>query len=299
MLTPEEHEELKRLVAEKIAIRAIAKRLGRDPKTIRRALGRARPTPPPSKLEPFRDLARDLYFKGCHAPRILREIRARDYTGGLTILKDFLRALGPRRTPKGPFRRFETRPGVEAQSDWSPYRVSIAGVETVIHAFALVLCFSRRYFVMCFRNERLPTLLWAHQEAFQYHGGVTREILYDNQTAISLGRLHGKPLFHPTFLDFTKAYGFTPIVGIPKKKERLCPLRDYVYLGWRVLLPRGEISGDSTSPVGIPRWGARVARHRRQRPRARDDAPAHRRGVRRGEALPHRAPGDLLPGGTP
>lgn len=220
MLTPEEQEEMKRLLEQGISIRAIAGRLGRDPKTIRRALGRRRPTPPPPKLTPFRDLARDLYFQGCHAPRILREIRARGYKGGLTILKDFLRALGPRRTPKGPFRRFETRPGVEAQSDWSPYRVRIAGVETVIHAFALVLCFSRRYFVMCFRNERLPTLLWAHQEGLQYHGGVTSRILYDNQTAITLGRLHGKPLFHPTFLDFSKAYGFTPIVGIPRKKER-------------------------------------------------------------------------------
>ena len=227
MLTPEEQEDLKRLIEQGISIRAIARRpgkasllVGRDPKTIRRTLGRRRPTPPPPKLTPFQDLARDLFSKGARSPRILREIRARGYTGGLTILKEYLRTLAPPRTPKQPFRRFETRAGLEAQSDWSPYRVSIAGVETVIHAFALILCSSRRYFVMCFRNERLATLLWAHQEAFAYHGGVTSRILYDNQTAVTLGRLHGKPLWNPTFLDFAKAYGFAPVVGRPRKKER-------------------------------------------------------------------------------
>ena len=42
MLTPEEHAELQRLLREHIPLRAIARRLNRDPKTIRRALGRSR-----------------------------------------------------------------------------------------------------------------------------------------------------------------------------------------------------------------------------------------------------------------
>jgi IS30 family transposase len=46
MLTPEEQTELQRLWHEHIPIRAIARRLGRDVKTIRRALGRP-PQPPP------------------------------------------------------------------------------------------------------------------------------------------------------------------------------------------------------------------------------------------------------------
>lgn len=224
MLSPEEQEELQRLLEQKISIRAIARRLDRDPKTIRRALNRpCSPRPRASgtgKLAPFHDLARSLFKQGARSPRILREIKARGYTGGRTILKDFLKSLGSRRPPKQPFRRFETAAGLESQSDWSPYRVMIAGVETVIHAFALVLCFSRRLFVRCFRNERLATLLWAHQEAFQYHDGVTSRILYDNQTAISLGRLHGEPLWNPPFLDFAKVYGFDPKVGRPRRKER-------------------------------------------------------------------------------
>jgi transposase len=220
MLTPEERQELQRLQREHIPIRAMARRLGRDVKTIRRALGRPPQQPRPAKLAPYQVLAQERFAAGLRSPRILRELRERGYTGGATILKDYLRTLGPRRPPRPVFRRFETGPGVEAQSDWSPYRVTIADRETVVHAFSMVLCFSRRLFVAFFRDERLPTLLWAHLEAFRDHGGVCRRIAYDNQTAITLGRVGGRPRWHPTFLAFARHYGFEPAVGRPGHKER-------------------------------------------------------------------------------
>ena len=52
MLTPEEQSEIQRLFRERIPLRAIARRLNRDPKTIRRAL-RAQPAAPtPAMPEP-------------------------------------------------------------------------------------------------------------------------------------------------------------------------------------------------------------------------------------------------------
>jgi transposase len=242
MLTPEEKNEIQRLFRQQIPLRAIARRLGRDPKTIRQAL-RAQGLQPstsatagcsPSatapantesrtatKLEPYHELVKALHAKGLRSPRIHREIRERGYAGGRSILKSFLKSLQPPKSPKPrTFRRFETAPGQEAQSDWSPYRVQIAGVLTVVHAFSLILCFCRRLFIALFRDERLATLLFAHQEAFRYHQGICQRIVYDNQTAITLGRLNGKPLWHPTFLDFAKHYGFAPLVGKPRHKER-------------------------------------------------------------------------------
>jgi transposase len=221
MLTPDEQHELQRLLHERIPLRAIARRLGRDVKTIRRAVGRPAPPPAPSKLAPFHDLIREWFTLRLHAPRILRDLRARGYTGGTTILKDFLRTLAPARPPTPrTFRRFETRPGEEAQADWSPYRVTIASRETVIHAFSLILGYSRRLFLAVFRDERLPTLLWAHREAFQDHRGLCRRIGYDNQTTVTLGRVAGQPRWHPTFLAFTHHYGYEPYVIRPRHKER-------------------------------------------------------------------------------
>jgi transposase len=231
MLTPEETHELERLQRESMPIRAMARRLGRDVKTIRRALGRPSPTPQPAKLLAYQALIQERFEQGLRSPRILRELRARGYTGGATILKAYLQTLGPRHPTRQTFRRFETPAGVEAQSDWSPYRVPIAGRETVVHAFSLILCYSRRAFIAFFRDERLPTLLWAHQDAFAYHQGLCRRIAYDNQTAITLGRIGGKPRWHPTFLAFARHYGFEPSVGRPGHKERRGKVeRPFLYL---------------------------------------------------------------------
>jgi transposase len=246
MLTPEERHELDRLIQQHIPIRAIARRLGRDVKTIRRALGRPPQPPGPSKLAPYQALAQALAAQNLRSPRILRELRARGYTGGATILKSFLhQTLGPRRPPRRVFHRFETGPGVEAQSDWSPYRVTIADRETVVHAFAMVLCYSRRSFVAFFRDERLPTLLWAHLEAFRDHQGLCRRIAYDNQTAITLGRVRGQPRWHSTFLAFARHYGFEPSVGRPGHKERRGKVeRPFFYLEEDFLRARTFASWD-------------------------------------------------------
>jgi transposase len=245
MLTPEEQAELARLHREQIPIRAIARRLGRDVKTIRRVLGRPPQPPAPAKLTPYHPLIRAWCAQGLRSPRMLRELRARGYTGGATILKDFLQTLGPRRPPRPLVRRFETGPGLEAQSDWSPYRVTIADRETAVHAFSLVLCYSRRLFVAVFRDERLSTLLWAHQAAFEYHQGLCRRILYDNQTAITLGRVRGQPRWHPTFLAFAHHYGFEPVVGRPGHKERRGKVeRPFLYFEEDFLRARAFASWD-------------------------------------------------------
>lgn len=220
-MTPEELQEIRELSARGMSIRAIARKLGLDRKTVRHALGARKPKPPPFKLAPFKDAVRERHALGLFAPRILREIRELGYTGSLTIVKDFLRTLEPRKKPsRKVFRRFETRPGKEAQIDWSPYRIKIAGVETLVHCFSMILCFSRRIWIGFFRNERLPTLLHAHVEAFRYHGGFCERLVYDNMTQVSLGRVGGKPLWHPGFLDFVKFYGFKPFCHRVKHKER-------------------------------------------------------------------------------
>jgi transposase len=259
MLTPEEHDELHRLQREHIPIRAIARRLGRDVKTIRRALGRPPHPPPPAKLAPYQALAKERFEAGLRSPRILRELRERGYPGGLTILKAYLQTLGPRRPTRQAFRRFETGPGLEAQSDWSPYRVTIATRETIVHAFAMVLGYSRRNFVAFFRDERLPTLLWAHLDAFHYHGGVCRRIAYDNQTAITLGRVGGRPRWHPAFLAFARHYGFEPAVGRPGHKERRGKVeRPFRYLEEDFLRARTFASWDDLR-TQVRRWLDTVA----------------------------------------
>lgn len=220
-MTPEERQEIQDLSHRGWSIRAIAKKLGRNRKTIRRALGLPPPPRKPSKIEPFREVIQKKHEADLFAPRILREIRELGYTGSLTILKDYLRSLGGRRRKaRKVVKRFETKPAVEAQVDWSPYRVPIAGRETVIHCFSMVLGYSRWMYIGFYRNERLESLLFAHTEAFLYHQGLCRRAVYDNMTAVTLGRQGGKPIWNPSFLAFAQHYGFEPYAHRVGHKER-------------------------------------------------------------------------------
>ncbi len=221
-MNPEDLREIQELHRRGLSIRAIARKLGRSRKTVRRALGPPDPPRPsePPKLERFREIAREKHLKGLSANRIFREIRALGYRGGLTLLKNFLATLEPERPAKKAFRRFETRPGKEAQCDWSPYRLKIGGRETVAHCFSLVLGCSRKMFMAFYRNERLPTFLWAHTEAFAYLQGLCARIVYDNQTCVTLGRIRGKPLWNPSFLEFVRHHGFKPYAHRVRHKER-------------------------------------------------------------------------------
>jgi transposase len=215
--------EIRELKERGMKIRAISRKLGIDRKTVRRALGVTNAPPSPEKkLEPFLPLVRQLAEKQLTGPRILREIRERGYQGSRTILLEHLKTLRGTTKNKPPrvVRRFETGPGVESQSDWSPFRVRLAGIETVVHCFTLILAFSRRLFAAFYRNERLPTLLFAHGEAFRYDNGLTSRVVYDNQAAITLGRVGGKPLFNPTFLEFTRHHGYTPWLCRPRDPKR-------------------------------------------------------------------------------
>jgi transposase len=218
-MDPQELDEIREL-AKRLSIRAIAKRLGRDVKTIRDALDRPPRKPSPSKLEPFKEFVREQASKGLLGPRILRELRERGYAGGRTILGEYLASIRPATKSDEPVRRFETKKAEEAQIDWSPYRLSIGGVQRVAHCFSMVLCYSRRMFIRFYRDERLPTLLHAHVEAFAYHGGLCERLVYDNMTQVTLGRLGGKPLWHPHFLAFAKHCGFEPFAHRVGHKER-------------------------------------------------------------------------------
>jgi len=217
----DERNHIRELFERGMKIRAIARKLGRDPKTIRSALGRPEQKPEPPKLEPHKALIEKLAAEDLAAPRILRDIRAQGYRGGLTALKAYLKEIrGPRQRPRKAFRRFETRVAQEAQVDWSPYRLKIGGLKAVAHCFSMILCYSRRLWIGFFRNERLQSLLYAHLQALRYHQGSPERLVYDNQTTVTLGRVGGEPLWNPAFLEFAKFYGFKPQVCRVGHKER-------------------------------------------------------------------------------
>ena len=98
-----------------------------------------------SKLEPFKPYLKERLQAGVwNAQVLLRELRQRNYSGGYTILTDWLR---PQREAARvvAVRRFETPPGKQAQVDWGHLgSLSEAGEERTLWGFTMTLGYSRQ-----------------------------------------------------------------------------------------------------------------------------------------------------------
>ncbi len=102
--------------------------------------------------------------------------------------------------------RFETPPGKQAQADWG-YCGRFPdqnGRIVPVYVFVMVLGFSRMLYVEFTCSMNLPTLIACHLNAFEFFGGWTQEILYDNMKQVRLTPTE----FHPLMLDFAHHYGF-------------------------------------------------------------------------------------------
>src|SRR4051812_27414534 len=98
----------------------------------------------PSKLDAFKPYIEERMKAGVwNAQVLLRELRARGFTGGYTILKDWLH---PQRSlaQVTAVRRFETPPGRQAQVGWGHLgSIDIDGREHKLNGFTFTLGYSR------------------------------------------------------------------------------------------------------------------------------------------------------------
>lgn len=242
-LSQEDRQTIIELYQQCHSVRKIAPVAGRDRKTVSEVLRQAgistrnpAATNPEQagKLDPFRQTVRDKKAKGLTVSRILREITEDGYTGGRSILADYVRSLPATRPASATAkRRFETPPGEEMQVDWSIYTVLIAGVLRVVHALACVLADSRYLHLRFYRDERQSTLLEGLARAFEAFGGTTLRLVFDNMATVVLARIGRKrtPLWHPRLLEFARHYGFEPFacrVRHPDRKGKDERIFDYL-----------------------------------------------------------------------
>lgn len=237
MLELEEWMDIKDLSREGLSIRAIAKETGMARNTVRRVLREKTPAafdaPARSScLDEFRTYVKERYDKfGLSSVRLMAEIAPMGYAGSLRTLRRYVQSLQPlRKAALVGTVRYETAPGAQAQVDWAScgHFVDRQGRELPVYAFVMVLGFSRKMFVRFTDSMDLPTLLRCHMEAFEYFGGWTKKILYDNMAQV---RDPNTRQLNEQFLDFANYYGFTPTthrVRRPRTKGKVERMVYYV-----------------------------------------------------------------------
>lgn len=194
----------------------IAVEVGVHPKTVSRALKRDRAPNPKrkkrySKLEPYKPKIDKLLQEGVwNAVVIWREIQADGYDGKLTILREYIQPKRPMRASRATV-RFETEPGEQMQSDWGEIEVEIGGEMAKVHFIVNQLGYSRRFHFWCTDSQDAEHTYEGIVRSFEYFGGVTEEVLVDNQKcAVLEASNNGNPRFNERFLDLASWYGFTP-----------------------------------------------------------------------------------------
>jgi transposase len=218
MIGPELEAEILRLYhAEKWRVGTLATQLGVHHSTVRRVLAQAGLqggliSPQRSMADPYIALIVETLTKypKLRASRLYTMVKERGYPGGA----DHFRAIVARYRPRPPaeaFLRLRTLPGEQAQVDWGHFgKLIIGDAQRALFAFVMVLAWSRQIFLRFYLNAAMNNFLRGHVDAFEYFGGVPRELLYDNLKSAVLERAGDAIRFHPTLLELAKHYHFLP-----------------------------------------------------------------------------------------
>lgn len=182
-----------------------------------------RPVPRASKLDPFKRTIRQLIENHPYsAVQIFQRLREAGYEGGISILKDYLHTVRPRRAPA--FLTLAFAAGECAQVDWGHYgAVNVGNTRRKLSFFVMVLCYSRLMYLEFTVSQTMEHFLACHQHAFEFFGHrVPAKIMVDNLKSAVLKRLTGQaPVFNPRYLDFAQHHGFQIVAcGVGQGQEK-------------------------------------------------------------------------------
>ncbi len=202
-------------------VRRIARDLKISRKSVRIALGTARPkaaeraTPRSRILDPHRDAVRTMLSKSpdMQATGVLERLRAAGFSGGITVVRDLVRELRPR-SIREPFLTVDHAPGQVAQVDWADFGYAIPGCPRRVSAFVMVLPYSRMLYLEFAVSQMQGTLLRCMDRALAFFGGVTNADVFDNMKTVVLDP--NGPLFHPRFLAYAARSGFATTACRPR-----------------------------------------------------------------------------------
>ncbi|KJE28760.1 integrase core domain protein [Geobacillus kaustophilus] len=246
MMTRGEFFMIKEMYERGMSISDIARELGIDRKTVRKYIHSPNPPskfkrkPRKSKLDPFKPyLQKRMLEDGVfNSEKLFFEIRQQGYTGGKTILKDYMQPF--RETAKKKYTvRYETLPGEQMQVDWKEVgEVVIEGRKVKLSLFVATLGYSRMKYAVFTTSQDQEHLMECLIQSFKYFGGIPKRVLFDNMKTVADGREQGVVKWNQRFSEFASYYGFIPKVCRPyraqtkgKVERAIQYIMDHFYVG--------------------------------------------------------------------
>jgi transposase len=230
VLTLDQWTTIRTLAAQGKGVRTIARELGVDRKTVRRAIGSEgrpryeRPPRPNAELEKLRPVLEQWLFekqlRGSVIYERLTEPRSGyRYTGSAATLYRFLQGLRQERSTQNTkaTERFETPPGYQSQFDWSPYTVTLGGQLTKIYIFDMVLGFSRRRHFTVSLDHSQASVFEAIEASLRHYGGAPLTILVDRAREMVANPSVTPVIWNTHFLELCGHYRMQPLACPPRR----------------------------------------------------------------------------------
>jgi len=143
----------------------------------------------------------------------------------------------------------------------------LAGVLRRAWVFVMVLAYSRHLFARVVFDQRTPTWLRLHGEAFAAFGGVVETVVPDNLKAAVVRAAFGlgdDPALNRSYAEFARHYGFKVDPTPPRDPEKKGRVESGVkYVKRNFFTPRDFSSAECTTVnAELDRWVAEVAGRR-------------------------------------
>ena len=270
MISPETRAEICRLVrSEHFTITKTAKTLNIHHSTVRYALehdGRI-PTKLRTKKSALDPFASFIQYKlneypNIHASTLWRMLKDRGYQGCQQMVRLRLQALRGSRLKRA-YMPITVFAGEEAQVDWAHFgSIKVGKGQRKLSCFLMVLSHSRALFAKFFFDQTLDSFLAGHIQAFQYFGGVPRQLRYDNLKSAVAERYGQSVRFNPQLLELAAYYAFKPSACNPYSgHEKGRVERAVRYLRESFFVGRGYATIDKLN-AGLDEWLSNVAAKR-------------------------------------
>jgi transposase len=190
---------IRRLVADGVPQRQVARDLGIGRSTVERALASQRPPKyvrpaGPTSFTPFEPRVRQLLKGTPDMPATVIAERV-GWTGSITWFRDNVRRLRPEHRPVDPSDRLIWLPGDAAQCDlWFPPRkIPLEdGSKTLLPVMVITAAHSRFMVGRMIPTRHTEDLLLGMWELLAELGRVPRRLIWDNETGIGRGKRHAE-----------------------------------------------------------------------------------------------------------
>lgn len=173
-----------------------------------------------STVERYRKLVVKLREQDVEVSAIKARLEERGFRGSYMAVWRFVQQLEPSKPDVTV--RVETTPGEEAQVDFGYAGRMIDPATGEIRktwAFVMTLSWSRHQYVEFVFNQKIPTWLRLHRNAFAFLGGVPQRVVIDNLKAGITQACWDDPEVQVTYRECAEHYGFLIAPCKPKTPQ--------------------------------------------------------------------------------